>query len=117
MQWDASTRGGFTTGEPWLPLVDPSARNVDAQLGDPYSMLSLCRDLIRLRPDLGRELRLVDAAPGVLAYERGRYVVAINTGEREQPVPERGQPVLVSEAGALRGGSLAPHGGVVLSRR
>ena len=25
MQWDASPGGGFTTGEPWLPAVDPQA--------------------------------------------------------------------------------------------
>ena len=24
MQWDATPHGGFTTGEPWLPLVDPA---------------------------------------------------------------------------------------------
>ena len=28
MQWDASPRGGFTTGEPWLPAVDPERTNV-----------------------------------------------------------------------------------------
>src|SRR5919206_2109167 len=27
MQWDGSPAGGFTTGEPWLPLVDPARRN------------------------------------------------------------------------------------------
>ena len=43
MQWDASPGGGFTTGEPWLPLVDPAERNVAAQRGDPASLLSLYR--------------------------------------------------------------------------
>ena len=43
MQWDASPTGGFTTGEPWLPPIDPAERNVEAQRGDPGSLLELYR--------------------------------------------------------------------------
>ena len=57
MQWDASPSGGFTTGEPWLPLVDPAQRNVADQRDDPGSMLSLVRELIALRRELGGRLR------------------------------------------------------------
>jgi alpha-glucosidase len=46
MQWDASPTGGFTTGRPWLPLVDPEQRSVEAQRGDPDSMLEHYRRLI-----------------------------------------------------------------------
>ncbi|HYI80819.1 MAG TPA: alpha-amylase family glycosyl hydrolase [Thermoleophilaceae bacterium] len=49
MQWNASPRGGFTTGTPWLPLVDPADRNVADQRGDPDSLLSLYRDLLSWR--------------------------------------------------------------------
>jgi alpha-glucosidase len=49
MQWDASPNGGFTTGAPWLPLVDPATRNVDDQRQDPESLLALYRDLIAWR--------------------------------------------------------------------
>jgi alpha-glucosidase len=49
MQWDASPNGGFTAGEPWLPLVDPAARNVAAQRDDPDSLLALYRDLLAWR--------------------------------------------------------------------
>ena len=35
MQWDAGPRGGFTTGTPWLPPVDPAARNVADQRARP----------------------------------------------------------------------------------
>ena len=49
MQWDASPRGGFTTGEPWLPLTDPAARNIADQSADPGSPLTLYRRLIALR--------------------------------------------------------------------
>jgi alpha-glucosidase len=49
MQWDATRHGGFTTGAPWLPLVDPAGRNVAAQRDDPDSLLSLYRDLLAWR--------------------------------------------------------------------
>ena len=49
MQWDASRNGGFTTGEPWLPAVDPEERNVEAQRGDPDSLLEHYRTLIAER--------------------------------------------------------------------
>ena len=49
MQWDASPRGGFSDGQPWLPLVDPATRNVADQSGDPSSVLSLYRRLLALR--------------------------------------------------------------------
>jgi alpha-glucosidase len=114
MQWEASARGGFTGGEPWLPLVDPETRNVEAQRGDPTSMLSLYRDLLRLRPRLG-DFGLIDRPEGLLAYERGDLVVAINPTDREHPVPVRGTPVLQTHAGAVAGGSIAPHSGLILA--
>jgi alpha-glucosidase len=49
MQWDATPNGGFTTGTPWLPLVDPAACNVADQRDDPESLLSLYRDLLGWR--------------------------------------------------------------------
>jgi len=50
MQWDASANAGFTTGTPWLP-VPPSAAeiNVKAEEGDPNSLLSWYKALIRLK--------------------------------------------------------------------
>ncbi len=47
MQWDASPGGGFSDGEPWLPLVEPERHNVEAERDDPDSMLTLVRRLIR----------------------------------------------------------------------
>src|SRR3954463_15755136 len=49
MQWDPTENGGFTTGRPWLPAVDPAERNVEAQRDDPGSLLTLYRDLVALR--------------------------------------------------------------------
>ena len=113
MQWDGSPQGGFTTGEPWLPVVDPERTNVEAQRDDPRSTLSLTRDLLALRRLLGNEIELLDAAPGVLAYARGEHAVAINTTEEERPAPVAGDVVLETQPGAARGGSLAPHAGAI----
>jgi alpha-glucosidase len=114
MQWDSSPKGGFTDGEPWLPPVDPAERNVADQRRDPQSMLSLCRRLVALRRDLGSRFRTLDAGEGVLAYERGEHVVAVNTTNASVPAPA-GALLLETEAGALRSGELAPHAGVVLT--
>jgi len=113
MQWDASPTGGFTTGEPWLPPVDPERTNVEAQREDPRSTLSLVRDLLTLRRLLGDELELLDAAAGVLAYRRGDHTITINTTAEERPAPVDGDLVLETRPGAARGGRLAPHSGTI----
>ncbi len=90
MQWDTSTAGGFTTADPWLPLVDPHHRNVADQSADPGSLLSLYRRLIAARRDspalaAGHHRSLFGVGPGVLAYLREadaeRVLVLINTGD------------------------------------
>jgi alpha-glucosidase len=113
MQWDASPNGGFTSGEPWLPALDPADRNVERQRGEPGSLLSLWRALIQLRRSLRGDLRLLDAEPGVLAYERGEHVVIINTAAAERPAPAAGEALLETDAGALSGGRIAAHSGAV----
>ena len=91
MPWTSGKHGGFTEGRPWLPLsADADALNVSDQAGDPQSMLSLYRALIRLRRDsealLIGEVRLLAATEHVLAYERRlaaqRVMIALNmTGQ------------------------------------
>jgi alpha-glucosidase len=49
LRWDDTDRGGFTTGEPWLPLTQNRARNIMAQQRDGRSLLNLYRELIELR--------------------------------------------------------------------
>jgi alpha-glucosidase len=113
MQWDGSPRGGFSTGEPWLPVVDPAERNVEAQRDDPESTLTLTRELVALRRELGEGFEPLDAAEGVVAYRRGGHAVAINTKAEPRPVPLRGEPRLETEPGALRDGTLASHSGAI----
>ena len=50
MHWNAEPNAGFTQGTPWLPLGDDwPAVNVNAQSGDPGSLLELYRALLALR--------------------------------------------------------------------
>lgn len=117
MQWDGGAAGGFTSGEPWLPAVDPATRNVADQREDPGSVLSLCRSLATLRSEFGAGIRWVDSAPGVLAYERGEHLVALNLSAEPAATPQAGQLVLASVEGALlEPGRLEPHTGAVFRR-
>src|SRR4029078_3432981 len=127
MQWDGSPSGGFTTGEAWLPPVDPEETNVEAQRDDPRSMLSLVRDLMTTRRLLGDGIELLDAAPGGVADRRGEHTLALhttpagrpahasalNTTPEERPAPARGEVVLETCTGALDGGTLAPSSAAI----
>jgi alpha-glucosidase len=118
MQWDASRHGGFTTGEPWLPSVDPGARNVAAQERDRGSLLWLYRDLLALRRELRGELRFLESAPGTLAYARGgEHVVALNCSAEPLPAPEAGDLRLAvsGERGGPAPRILGPGEGFVAS--
>jgi len=110
MQWDGSPTGGFTAGRPWLPAIDPEERNVEAERGELDSLLELYRRLIVFRRKLGDGFRLLPAEPGVVAFERGRHIVAVNTSDEERPVPS-GEVVLATHAGS----GLPPHAGVIVS--
>ena len=98
MPWDASPNGGFTTGDPWLPLGDHSEANVAALARRGDSLLAMYRAAIALRRThaalTAGSLAAISAEDGVLRYERRfraeRLVVAINlgTGVRRVPVGE-----------------------------
>jgi alpha-glucosidase len=113
MQWDASPSGGFTTGEAWLPPVNPEETNVEAQREDPRSTLSLVRDLLTLRRLLGEGIELIDAPPGVLAYRRGEHTIAINTTGEPQRAPLDGDLVLETAPGSWSGGRLDAHAAAI----
>jgi alpha-glucosidase len=86
MQWDATANGGFTTGEPWLPMGDVARRNVELQRTDPASLFSLYRRLMWARKKstaLRRgTYRTLPAPRGAFAYAREsddeRVIVALN---------------------------------------
>jgi len=96
MQWSAEPNAGFTAGDPWLPLADDHReRNVQAQRGEPDSMLALHRRLLKLRraePALAiGSYAPVDAEGDVLAYVReaegARFLVALNLGHESASLP------------------------------
>jgi alpha-glucosidase len=113
MQWDPSPAGGFTTGTPWLPLVDPAERNVEDQRRQPGSMLELYRELIALRRRLGPGFRMLGGPPGMVVYQRGDHAVAINTTDTALLAAHAGPAELETQPGALRDGKLGAHAGAV----
>jgi len=100
MQWDGSAGGGFTSGEPWLPLVDPAERNVQAQRDDPGSTLSLFRDMIAGRRELGKGFEMLDSDPGMIAFRRGGHVIALNLSGAPREFPGAG--VVPAQDGVIR---------------
>jgi alpha-glucosidase len=113
MRWDESPGGGFTTGEPWLPLAGPQQLSVASGLGRPGSMLELHRELIVLRRELRGGLSEVNATEGVLSFARGEHRVAVNLGDEPCRHDTTGHIVLGTHPGEHRDGSLAPGEGVI----
>jgi len=111
MRWDDDARhGGFTSAdEPWLPAIEVAGGAVATQRADPDSLLSLYKDLIAIRAELGGELTFISAQGGVLAYRRGAdHVVAINLSEYELAAPAVSRIVRATHARDHPAGSAAP---------
>lgn len=131
MRWDASEKGGFTTGEPWLPMgADVASRNVETLRRDPRSLLTLYHQLIALRrrePILasGKQIPL-RSLNDVLAFKRcspeGELLIALNTAHqpRKFPLPRSGNVMLsthLDREGAPVSGALLlrPDEGVIIN--
>ena len=88
MRWNGGDNGGFTSGEPWLPLGPGlETRNVESFKADERSLLSLYRRLLALRrgePALleGSQVPL-RSRNDVFAFKRARageeILIALNT--------------------------------------
>ena len=97
MQWDASDKAGFTTGDPWLP-VPPSAKsiNVAVQKNDPHSLLAWYKRLIQLKKTVpamerGANIMLDTENNKVLSWMRqapgaGQVVVSVNFTAKPETV-------------------------------
>jgi alpha-glucosidase len=100
MQWDASDNGGFCPPgvTPWLPLApDTNVVNVAGQAEDPGSLLTLTRDLLRLRREhpvlyRGDFERFGPTPEGTFAFRRigpdGMLNVVLNLTGEERSVPD-----------------------------
>jgi alpha-glucosidase len=136
MPWNDGRNGGFSTADEsglWLPAcVESATINVDAQLGDPASILNLYRALLALRKrsDAVRRGTYAEHPAGdehCLVYVRAaageRMLVALNlTGEAREVAlaEEAGEVVLTTgldRAGERVAGELrvGPDEGVIVA--
>ena len=125
MQWDDTPTGGFTAPgvRAWLPAGNVAARNVAAQRLDPGSVLSYCRELLRVRrAHTSRELagyEPVRAPDGVWQFSAGDLTVAANLTGQQVRLDRPAGRVLVSSAGTRHGAdaaTLRPWEGVIAAR-
>ncbi|MEU6155140.1 DUF3459 domain-containing protein [Actinosynnema sp. NPDC047251] len=93
---------GFGDAAPWLPQPsDWGARSVQAQQGDPDSVLELYRAALRIRrehPDLGAGTRVdwLDAPENVLRFRRGTFTCTVNLSAEPVTLPTDGDLLLTS---------------------
>lgn len=135
MQWDASPNAGFTSPDavPWLPLAsDAGTVNVAAQAEDPDSILTLTRDLLRLRrehPILreGDFERFGPTPDGTFAFRRigpeGMLNVVLNLTDAPRVVQDAGPGRILIGTDRDRDGTpvdqtveLRPNEGLVVER-
>ena len=93
MQWTAAKNAGFTEGEPWLPIAEDYPQiNVETERDDPFSMLSLYSQLIKVRRgepalEVG-VLKPVETTGDLLSYVRrdgeSAFLVALNFGTKPE---------------------------------
>jgi alpha-glucosidase len=97
MQWDAGTAGGFTSGEPWLPLHKNYQHvNTENEAADENSVLNVYRRLIALRKEMtvlqqgGIEFTET-GNNGILSYTRilgdQQIQVILNFSPRKRTIP------------------------------
>jgi alpha-glucosidase len=99
MQWSAEANGGFSTGQPWLPIAeDYEQTNVDKQRQDGGSLLAFYRRLLELR----------QKEP---ALQMGRYLPAGQKRNVLAFVREHGETTLLIAAnlGGTRARLTVPH--------
>ena len=130
MQWDGTAHAGFTTGTPWIGVVDnyPTI-NAAAQVDDPDSVYSYYKKLVALRKQHrviseGQIEFLYKDDPDLLAYRRwdgdSQLLVLCNLTGHEAPVQ---LPAPWQDAGVLLGNypdaapaaALRPYEALVLS--
>jgi alpha-glucosidase len=91
MPWDETSKGGFTSGDPWLPIgTNGRGSSVKAQRDDERSMLSMTRELLLLRRSVPALMRgswsPLPIEGEALAYLRSlgktRFAVLLNLDDK-----------------------------------
>ena len=130
MRWNGDAKGGFTSGEPWLPLgKDVAERNVELFKADERSLLSLYRRLLALRRSepllLSGEQVPLRSRNDVCAFKRARgrdeMVIALNTVHQPRKFEWKGEGKLLLSTYLDREGTkvgksllLRPDEGVII---
>jgi len=100
MRWNSSVGGGFTTGDPWLPVHPDRAQNVEAEQADSTSVLQLTHALIRLRADhlsdTATRYTEVELTGQRWVFDSGPLRVTANFSETAVDLELIGTPVLSS---------------------
>nr|WP_068076847.1 alpha-amylase family glycosyl hydrolase [Novosphingobium lentum] len=130
MPWAAqAVNGGFSVGEPWLPLGDENlSRAVDVQNPDPASLLNLTRAIIALRQKYaalrygGCDVLLADQQRLVLRRKLGQQSIAgvFNLSSRPAQWPDQvggAGTVLASVNDGIAGQTLPPFAGLLIEER
>lgn len=132
LQWDATAHAGFSKHKTWLPIPENYRYiNIDSEATEPYSMLSLYKQLLSLRNGLatlkyGRYHPLM-LHEDVLAYQRRhgkeRLTVLLNFSDAPIALTSRsirGKLLLSTHLDIAAGSpvvaelTLRPHEGVVI---
>jgi alpha-glucosidase len=104
MRWNAGRNGGFSEGEPWLPMGgDVALRNIETLQSDPHSMLWLYRRLIQLRRHepalLEGDYEPVRSLNDIVVYKRNQggnsVLVALNTKHEPRKLEWGGEGMLL----------------------
>ena len=124
--WEPPSRAGagagFTTGEPWLPIVADAERlAVARQEEDPDSTLSFVKRLLALRARIGAlqggAQRSLDAAPGLFCFVREgeqRLLIALNFTSERVALGLRGEAAIELSTHTARASGPADLGKLVL---
>lgn len=130
MQWDDSANAGFTTGIPWI-RVNPNFQEINAQrqVGDPESVFSYYKELIRLRHEnaiivYGDYELLEPEHKDLFIYRRSledaNLTVICNFSDHEVTIPETVQKCISKDSTILIGnykqhttGKMKPYEAIV----
>lgn len=93
MQWDTSKNAGFTTGKPWLPLMESHKTiNVEEEEKNEDGILSFYKKLIQLRNHepalhIGKYIPVLSKG-NMLSYIREhsnkKFLIALNLGDSQE---------------------------------
>ena len=134
MQWNGRLHAGFSESTPWLPVdTDSKTCNVEDEIKDPHSMLSLYRHLIHTRNNsstlLSGSYKSIDiGVPDVFVYSREdeneQFLIVLNFGEesRVASIQGKGKGKIVCSTHLNKNGisvdldmvPLKPHEGYVI---